>query len=119
MREHTPLTKAAIFKILYDFHVQDQPFSSFSSTIANLVMQELEYNVIAGLGFVLIFYKRYVDDCTLCIPKIELKDIHFQFNLYHPRLQCTIEEENRTINLLDITLRHNEEGNNDWFRKSV
>lgn len=51
-----------------------------SSMVANLVMEELENEILAGVDYVPHFYIRYADDCLLCIPISELNCTHQVFN---------------------------------------
>lgn len=79
--------------------------SPISPHIANLLMEEKE--IIAKLNYTPYFYKRYVDDCILCISKHRLHFTHSLFNSFHPRLQFTIEEyQNKSINFLDISVKY-------------
>lgn len=46
--------------------------------------------------------------------------IYSRFNLFHPRLQFTVDEkENRTIDSLNITLKHMGEGIRETVRKKL
>lgn len=79
--------------------------SPISSSIAQLVLEDLEKNILSQLDFTPIFYKRYVDDCIVCLPIDKIEYILNKFNSYHPKLQFTIEkEEQNKINFLDLTL---------------
>lgn len=96
--------------------------SPISSTIANLVMEELENVVISSLDYIPAFYKRYVDDCILCIPKNKLEYTQQAFNSFHPKIQFTVEKEDQqSINFLDIKLSYKNNGiiETDWFTKKV
>jgi len=96
--------------------------SPISATIANLVMEYLQNNVIKSLNFKPYFFKRFVDDCILCIPKDKLQYTLNKFNLYHPKLQFTHEtEENNTINFLDICIQYdqNRDIKTNWYTKTV
>jgi len=62
------------------------------------------------------FYFRYVDDIVTAVPSNRIQDILNMFNLFHPRLQFTIEVEGNKLNFLDVTITKNK--NNfefDWF----
>lgn len=79
-----------------------------SSVIAQLVLERLEEDVIADLDFQPLFFKRYVDDCIVCIPRDKIDYILMKFNSYHPSIQFTVETEKySTINFLDMTLIRN------------
>lgn len=96
--------------------------SPISATIANLVMEELENAVLKKLNYKPIFYKRYVDDCLICIPRDKIEYTINTFNDFHPRLQFTSEiEVNKTINFLDITIKHSEQGKieTNWYTKNI
>lgn len=68
-----------------------------------------------------MFYKRYVDDCILAIPRGEEQVVLNSFNSFHRKLQFTLEvEENSQINFLDITLiKHKNKILTKWYTKSV
>ena len=95
--------------------------SPISSVIAQLVMEYAERQIIDNLNFEILFYKRYVDDCILAIPKGREDDILCAFNSFHSKLQFTIEiEQQQQINFLDLTIiRSNNEILSKWYTKSV
>lgn len=111
------------FKFENDFYSQifgTAMGSPISSTVANLVMEELENDILNKLVKKPIFYKRYVDDCLLCIHKNELKNTLDSFNSFHQRIQFTFEKEiNKTINFLNITIMYNDDGQieTNWYTK--
>ena len=73
--------------------------SPISSVIAQLVMEYAEEQVINNLNVDVLFYKRYVDDCLLAIPKDTEQTVMNAFNSFHPKLQFTIEtQQNHRIN---------------------
>lgn len=96
--------------------------SPISSTIAELVLGELETNLLQSLPSI-SFYKRYVDDIIICANPLHIQLIQKTFNNYHPRLQFTIEFENinKSINFLDLTLIRHPSGaiHTNWHRKNV
>ena len=68
------------------------------------------------------FFKRFVDDCLLCIPLNKLQYTLNKFNSFHPKLQFTHEtEKNHTINFLDFQLNYNENKTikTDWYTKPI
>lgn len=96
--------------------------SPISSTIAQVVLEELKNNAVSKLGYTLYFYKRYVGDYVLCIPKDKLLPKPTDLNSYHPNLQFTFEvEQYKSINFADLSLRCDLQGNieTNWFTKSV
>ena len=95
--------------------------SPISSVIAQLVMEHAEKQIIDSLDFDILFYKRYVDDCLLAIPKGREQQILDTFNSFHHKLKFTIEiEENAQINFLDLTLiRENNRIYTKWYTKTV
>lgn len=95
--------------------------SPISSIIAQLVMEYAEDQIIDNLDFGILFYKRYVDDCLLAIPKDKEQEILNAFNAFHHKLQFTIESENnKQINFLDLTLiRENNRIFTKWYTKTV
>lgn len=52
--------------------------STISSVIANVPKKELENS----WDYIPHYYKRYLDDCILCIPGIDLELTHSYFNSY-------------------------------------
>lgn len=85
-------------------------------------MEELETETINNLDYMPHFYKRYVDDCILCIPEDKLEYTHSAFNSYHARLQFTIEKQKQnSLSFLDILLKISNNGKieTNWFTKSV
>lgn len=81
--------------------------SPISSTIANLVMEQLETEVLNKLRIKPFFYKRYVDDCLLCLHENEINNTLTAFNNFHPRLQFTYEkEQNKNINFLNLSISY-------------
>lgn len=79
--------------------------SPLSPMVANLVMEELEEWALSRLTFVVPFYKRYVDDILVAVPRDGTDEICNTFNGFHERLKFTHEKEtNRRINFLDVTL---------------
>lgn len=96
--------------------------SPISACIANLVMEEVENEILSSLDFTPTFYKRYVDDCLLCIPADKIEYTLQKFNSYHSKIKFTIEKEiNKSINFLDVTISYNENGtiSTNWFTKKV
>src|SRR3978361_2132464 len=93
--------------------------SPISSVIAQLVMEYAEEQIINSLDFNISFYKRYVDDCILAIPKGREQQILDTFNSFHHKLQFTIEiEDSEQINFLDLTLiRNNNRIYTKWYTK--
>lgn len=90
-----------------------------SPVCSDLVMQDLQEDCIDKLPFKLPFYKRYVDDVITAIPKNLENCILSNFNSYHPKIQFTIEKENKNcISFLDVLVIRR--GNNiitDWYHK--
>jgi hypothetical protein len=80
------------------------PLSPF---LANLVMERLESQVLRDPMLKSLTYFRYVDDILVIYRNHEqLKRIFHLWNTVHPNIQVTIEnEENRSINFLDLTIR--------------
>lgn len=96
--------------------------SPISATIANLVMEYVEVNVIKTLDYKPYLFKRFVDDCILCIPHNKLQYTLDKFNAFHEKLKFTYEiEKNKSINFLDINISYNNNGNikTNWYTKPV
>ncbi|XP_024885623.1 uncharacterized protein LOC112463443, partial [Temnothorax curvispinosus] len=73
--------------------------------VADIVMKDLEKRVLGALDFHLSFYKRYVDDIVMKIPKDNVQDVLDHFNSYHDRLNFTIKYENNgRFSFLDLML---------------
>lgn len=97
--------------------------SPISSTIAQIVMEYLEENVLQKLNYNIVFFKRYVDDCLLAIPEDKITQILNDFNNFHPKLQFTSEvEKNNQINFLDLTIIRSKNDNTlktKWYTKDT
>lgn len=94
--------------------------SPLSSTIANLVMEYVKTEVLTTLDFKPYFFKRFVDDCLLCIPENKIQYTLNKFNTFHQKLKFTQETEiNKSINFLDLNICYNNEGNikTKWYTK--
>ncbi|XP_071579044.1 uncharacterized protein [Temnothorax nylanderi] len=95
--------------------------SPLSPTLADIVMEDLEESVLSALDIHLSFYKRYVDDIIMKIPRDSVQDVLDHFNGYHDRLNFTIEYENNgRLSFLDLMLIV--KGNTiitDWFHKET
>lgn len=91
-----------------------------SAVIANLVLESAEKELMSTLPFKCIFYKRFVDDCLLCVPKSKGNMLLHHFNSFHNSIQFTLEEEvDKTINFLDLTIDHLSDGKimTKWYQK--
>jgi len=78
--------------------------SPLSPIIADLVMQDLEANALDTLGYEIPFYYRCVDDIALAVPRHKINEVLVIFNLFHSRMQFTIEIGGKKLNFLDVTL---------------
>lgn len=77
---------------------------SLSPVFAEFWMQLFEDQVIKSIEEIQ-FYRRYVDDTIVCIPKSFLQTLLGLVNSYHPALEFKYEEEeNGTISFLDILI---------------
>ena len=90
-----------------------------SPIIADIVLQDLEEEALRTLSYNLPFFYRYVDDIVCAIPVDEHENVLNVFNVFHYRLQFTIEASvNNTLNFLDVTMIIS---NNyiifDWYHK--
>ena len=95
--------------------------SPLSPVIADIVLQDVEERGIAGLGFTLPIYLRYVDDILLAAPSYQHSIILQTFNLLHERLHFTLEKsKNNQINYLDVSIEvANKRFIFDWHRKAT
>ena len=96
-------------------------WAAISSVTAQLAMEYAENQILNNLDFQILFYKRYVDDCLLAIPKGKEQQILNAFNSFHQKLQFTIEiENNKQINFLDVTLiTKNNKIYTKWYTKTM
>lgn len=79
--------------------------SPLSPIVADLVLQDLETTVLESLPYRLPVYYRYVDDILFAAPKTHIIDILNHFNLYHNRLQFTLEVGVKNhINFLNVSI---------------
>jgi hypothetical protein len=92
-----------------------------SSTIANLVMEQLETDCLKNLPIKPTFYYRYVDDIFTTYHINHTEQLLNTFNNFHPKLQFTIEKENihKQLPFLDILVIRNTDNtlNTSWFQK--
>lgn len=97
--------------------------SPISSTVAQLVMEYLEEEVIKNLNIPIIFFKRYVDDCLTAVPEDQIDGLVLAFNSFHKKLQFTSEiETGNKINFLDLTINRNEKNEDlktEWYTKGT
>lgn len=81
-----------------------------SSTVANLVLEELEESCLKQCHFPVSLYKRYVDDIITIIPKGQEKDMQDIFNSFNEKIKFTIEKEKGgVIDFLDVKLIRRED----------
>lgn len=93
--------------------------SPLSPILAQLVMHSMETKILNQKNLPIFFYKRYVDDCLLCIPKNKQHTILNTFNSMNQAIQFTLEtEEQKTINFLDLQIKHNNNSiTTNWYQK--
>ena len=112
---------STFFKFDNQFYKQNfgTPMGSpLSPTIADLVMQDLESDVLETIDFPVAFYYRYVDDILTAVPLPYINTLLNSFNAVHPRLNFTIEVGGDKINFLDTTiLIYDNKIKFDWFHK--
>lgn len=92
-----------------------------SGTLANIFMGTIENTILNSLDCP--GYFRYVDDTLIfCRNSIEASNILHAFNSANNNLQFEMEEaNNRRLNILDLTLETDNDGNINWnlFRKPI
>lgn len=91
-----------------------------SPVCADIVMSELQNHCLNQLSFRVPFFKRYVDDCVLAVPKNSVDELLTTFNSFHSKLQFTIEiETNNSLPFLDVILIRGNDGSivTDWYQK--
>lgn len=77
--------------------------------IAKSILKTLSANGYHIYSSITYFYKWYVFNCILCIPKDKLNSIHVLFKPCYCSLHLTVIGENiKTINFLDITLKYDQ-----------
>lgn len=78
----------------YYQQVYGAPMSQSTSCLfADIVMDDLESECLKTLSFTPLFYHRYVDYTTTCVPENKIDEIVNEFNSYTDRLQFTYEVE--------------------------
>ena len=138
LKEHTTIPRQTFLKIL-QFCLTDNNYFTFdnkfyhqtygmpmgnplSPTIANIVLDTLLDNVIDELkanNIEIKFITKYVDDLFAIIGKSDEDKILRTMNIYHKKIQFTIErEKNMSIPYLDINII-NDEGKirTNWYTK--
>lgn len=92
---------------------------SVSAVLANIVMEDFELEILGTISFLILFYKRYVDDLFLVVHEDTVVPILHFFNSKNPSIQFTLEEEvNQSINFLDMTVsRVNNVLKCKWYQK--
>lgn len=97
--------------------------SPLSPILSEFAMNSLENTIINNSPIPIVFYKRYVDDCILCIPNNTHETILDMFNKFCGDIQFTLEREsNDKINFLDLTISINRNNNTletNWFQKLI
>lgn len=90
-----------------------------SAILANLVLEELETDCLNKINLNLPFYRRYVDDIFMIVPKNSTNYILTTFNNYNKQIQFTLEiENNNQLNFLDVSVkRENHCLTTAWYTK--
>ncbi|XP_044757744.1 uncharacterized protein LOC123315905 [Coccinella septempunctata] len=93
--------------------------SPIASTIAQLVLEYLEEEILANSNYDITIFKRYVDDCLIITSEQQVQEILAHLSGFHNKIQFTIEKEkNNSINFLDITIiRNNNKLETKLYRK--
>jgi len=108
---------------LFDNQIFKQNFgtpmgSSLSPIIADLVMRDLEERSLRTLGFEVPFYARYVDDIVMAVPPRKVDEVLRNFNIFHDRLQFTLEVGGDKLNFLNVTIiKNNNRIMYNWYHK--
>ena len=101
------ILNSTFFKFNEEFYEQifGLPMGSpLSSILADLVIQDLEYNIFNTLTIHIPVYYRYVDDILLAVPSNQITNILNSFNAYHERIKFTVDYGDEFgINFLDKT----------------
>lgn len=64
-----------------------------SSTIAQMIIEYVEENIINQHKPKCLFVDRYVDDCICIVPNNEIYNIFSMFNNYNSKLKFTVQKE--------------------------
>ncbi|XP_065358792.1 uncharacterized protein LOC135952935 [Calliphora vicina] len=138
LKEHTAIPRQTFLKIL-QFCLTDNKYLTFdnkfyhqtygmpmgnplSPTIANIVLDTLLDDVIDELranNIEIKFITKYVDDLFAIIRKSDEEKILKTMNVYHNKIQFTIErEKNMSIPYLDINIiKDNGRIRTNWYTK--
>jgi len=85
-------------------HKQTMSISSpLFSIIANLILCDLEARALKSFDIPLLFYLQYIDIAT-AIPRDKTQEILNIFNLFHSRLQFTIQVERNELNFFYLKI---------------
>jgi len=106
--------------VIYKLNFGTPMGSPLSTIIADLVMCDLEERVLETLGVMVPFYVRYIDDIATAIPSSTINHTLNIFNLFHYRLQFTLEIGREKLNFLHITMYKRDNSIEfNWFHKST
>ena len=79
--------------------------SPVSATIANLVMEDLEDEVLNLNNLNIDFYRRFVDDIIIACDPHSIDNIVTALSGYNNKIKFTIEkEQNNCLNFLDLNI---------------
>ena len=67
--------------------------SPVSVTVANLVIEDVEQRALATCEAQPPFWKRYVDDTLMALPKGQIQEFYQHLNAIERTIQFTIKEE--------------------------
>lgn len=93
--------------------------SSISPSVADLVLEDIERDVLPNIPYEVTFFFRYVDDILTCVPIDKFDDFLFRFNNADDNLKFTLEKSiNNCINFLDVSIKV-VDGRllTNWYRK--
>jgi len=117
------LTTNNYFSFQNQFYKQTFGFgmgNCLSPVCADIVVLNIQNIVLKNFNFKIPFFKRYVDDILLAIPRGKEQEVLQAFNSHHPRIQFTLEiEHNRQISFLDMQIIRNLDNliKIDWYHK--
>ena len=99
---------STIFQFEEDYYQQIQGLSmgnSVAAVLGELVMEDFEVSLHKESLFIMLIYRRFVDDVFLLVHENDIYDLYSVFNSWCPCIQFTLElEQNNCLNFLDMTV---------------
>lgn len=97
--------------------------SSLAPICVERVLEHLIDETLLKVDAIVPFWESYVDDHITALPEDKIKVVLDALNSYHPNISFTyeIEDANRQLNYLDVTLIRNSDGKviSNWYHKPM